>query len=76
MGRRRWLWVMVTAVATVYQVVSGRNRVALWGLVGTDYRRVLTSNRHSLYSHLAEERHQWCWSHTIRTQSLISCLWP
>jgi transposase len=46
MGRRRWLWVMVTAVATVYQVVSGRNRDALRALVGADYRRVLTSDRH------------------------------
>jgi transposase len=66
MGRRRWLWVMVTGVATVYQIVSGRNRAALRALVGTDYRRVLTSDRHSIYNHLAEERHQWCWSHLRR----------
>jgi hypothetical protein len=52
------LWVMVTAVATVYQIASGRNRAALKTLVGTDYRRVLTSDRHSIYSHLAEGRHQ------------------
>jgi transposase len=66
MGRRRWLWVMVTVVATVYQIVSGRNRDALRQLVGTDYRRVLTSDRHSLYRHLVEYRHQWCWSHLRR----------
>jgi transposase len=66
MGRRRWLWVMVTAVATVYPIARGRNRAALRALVGTDYRRVLTSDRHSVYSHLAEERHQWCWSHRRR----------
>jgi transposase len=66
MGRRRWLWVMVTAVATVYQIANGRNRAALRALVGTDYRRVLTSDRHSIYSHLAEERHQLCWSHLRR----------
>jgi transposase len=66
MGRRRWLWVMVTAVATVYQIVGGRNRAALRALVGTDYRRVLTSDRHSIYSHQAEDRHQWCWSHLRR----------
>jgi transposase len=66
MGRRRWLWVMVTAVATVYQIASGRNRAALRALVGTDYRRVLTSDRHSIYSHLGEDRHQWCWSHLRR----------
>lgn len=66
MGRRRWLWVMVTAMATVYQIVSGRNRDALLGLVGPDYRRVLTSDRHRLYDHLAEERHQLCWAHLRR----------
>ena len=66
MGRGRWLWVMVTAVATVYQIASGRNRAALRALVGTEYRRVLTSDRHSVYSHLAEGRHQWCWSHLRR----------
>jgi transposase len=61
-GRRRWLWVMVTAVATVYQIASGRNRAALRALVGTDYRRVLTIDRHSISSHRAEGQHQWCWS--------------
>jgi transposase len=55
---RRWLWVMVAAVATVYQIVGGRNRAALRALVGTDYRRVLTTDRHSIYSHIAEGRHQ------------------
>lgn len=66
MGRRRWLWVMVTAMATVYQIVSGRNREALLDLIGPDYRRVLTSDRHRLYDHLAEERHQLCWAHLRR----------
>jgi len=66
MGRGRWLWVMVTAVTTVYQIASGRNRAALHALVGSEYRRVLTSDRHSVYSHIAEGRHQWCWSHLRR----------
>jgi transposase len=34
MGRGRWLWVIVTAVATVYQIVRGRNRDALRKLLG------------------------------------------
>jgi transposase len=29
-------------------------------------RRVLTSDRYSIYSHIAEGRHQWCWSHLRR----------
>jgi transposase len=66
MGRGRWLWVMVTAVATVYQVVRGRSRRELERLLGTEYRRVMTSDRYSVYDHLAEERHQLCWAHLRR----------
>jgi transposase len=66
MGRGRWLWVMVTVVATVYQIAPGRNRDALRQLLGEDYRRVLTSDRHKTYDHLAQDRHQLCWSHLRR----------
>jgi transposase len=76
MGRGRWLWAMVSEVATVYQIASSRNRAGLRALLGESYRRVLTSDRHKVYDHLAEQRHQLCWSHTIRTQSLIPRLWP
>jgi transposase len=62
----RLCWLMVPAVATVYQIVGGRNRTALRALVGTDYRRVLSSDRHSIDSHLTEGRHQWCWWHLYR----------
>jgi transposase len=57
---------MVTAVATVYQIVTGRNRDELRKLLGQGYRRVLTSDRHKVYDHLDEERHQLCWSHLRR----------
>lgn len=66
MGRGRWLWAMVTAVATVYRVASGRTRAALTDLVGADYRRVVTSDRHALYMHLPDWRHQLCWAHLRR----------
>jgi transposase len=66
MGRGRWLWVMVTAMATVYQIVGGRNRDALRKLLGEGYRRVLTSDRHKTYDHLAQDRHQLCWAHLRR----------
>jgi hypothetical protein len=66
MGRGRWLWVMMTGAVTIYQIVRGRNRDALRQLLGEDYRRVLTSDRHKVYDHLAEDRHQLCWSHLRR----------
>lgn len=66
MGKGRWLWVMATTVATVYQIVSGRNRDELNKLIGPKYQRVLTSDRHSLYMHLPDWRHQLCWAHLRR----------
>ena len=66
MGRGRWLWVMVTAVATVYQVVRGRSRRELDRLVGADYRRVMTTDRYAVYDHLPPARQQLCWAHLRR----------
>jgi transposase len=66
MGKGRWLWVMVTAVGTAFQIVAGRNRAELLKLIGENYVRVLTSDRHSLYSHLWAGRHQLCWAHLRR----------
>ncbi len=61
MGKGRWLWVIVTALGTAFQIVSGRNREELLKLIGD-----LTNNRHSLYSHLPAGRHQYCWAHLRR----------
>lgn len=66
MGNGRWLWVMVTAVGTAFQIVSGRNRAELLNLIGENYVRVLTSDRHSLYSRVPAGSHQYCWAHLRR----------
>ncbi|WP_020468891.1 IS66 family transposase [Zavarzinella formosa] len=66
MGRGRWLWVMVTAVGTAFQIVTGRNREELLNLIGDNDVRVLTSDRHSLYSRLWSGQHQLCWAHLRR----------
>jgi len=66
MGKGRWLWVMVTAVGTAFQIVSGRNRGELLKLIGETYVRVLTSDRHSLYSRVPAGNHQYCWAHLRR----------
>ncbi|WP_020475837.1 IS66 family transposase [Zavarzinella formosa] len=66
MGKGRWLWVMVTAVGTAFQIVSGRNRGELLKLIGEKYVRVLTSDRHRLYSRVPPGDHQYCWAHLRR----------
>jgi transposase len=65
MGKGRWLWVLVTAVATVFRI-GGRARAAFTDLVGPDYRRVLTSERYAAYDHLPDWQHQLCWAHLRR----------
>ena len=75
MGKGRWLWVMVTAVATVFRIAGGRTRAAFTDLVGTAYRSVLTTDRYRTYDHLPDWRHQLCWSHLRRDfQAMIDRL--
>nr|WP_052640163.1 IS66 family transposase [Zavarzinella formosa] len=67
-GKGRWLWVMAmaTALGTAFQIVSGRNREELLKLIGENYVRILTSDRHSLYSRVPPGDHQYCWAHLRR----------
>ena len=46
---------MVTAVGTVFQIASGRTRGDLTRLVGTEYSRILTSDRHNQGSPVGRE---------------------
>lgn len=71
-GKRRWLWVMVTALATCFTVATSRNGPALRHLMGAAYQGIVGSDRHRPYLALPPERHQLCWSHLIRNfQALI-----
>jgi transposase len=65
-GKRRWLWTMVTAIATFFVVASSRSGPALRHLVGETYHGIVTSDRHRPYLKLSPERHQVCWSHLLR----------
>jgi hypothetical protein len=71
-GKRRWLWVMVTALATCFSVATSRNGPALRHLLGTAYGGIVGSDRHRPYLALSPERHQLCWSHLVRNfQALV-----
>ncbi|MDQ2997132.1 MAG: IS66 family transposase, partial [Chloroflexota bacterium] len=71
-GKRRWLWVMVTAAATCFSVASSRSGSALRHLMGAAYGGIVGSDRHRPYLALPPERHQRCWSHLMRNiQALI-----
>ncbi len=71
-GKRRWLWTMVTAIATFFNVTTSRNGPALRHLLGVDYAGIVGSDRHRPYLALPPGRHQLCWSHLIRNfQALV-----
>ncbi len=71
-GKRRWLWTMVTAVATFFAVLTSRDGPGLRQVLGTAYRGITGSDRHRPYLALNPERHQLCWSHLNRNfQALV-----
>jgi len=71
-GNRRWLWTMVTAIATLFYVATSRSGPALRHLLGTAYTGIVGSDRHKPYLALPPGRHQLCWSHLMRNfQALI-----
>lgn len=71
-GKRRWLWVVVTALATCFSVATSRNGPALHHLLGSAYGGIVGSGRHRPYLALPPTRHQLCWSQLLRNfQALV-----
>ena len=66
-GRQRaWLWVMVSALVTVFLVHARRNTVAARSLVGDNPALLLVSDRWSAYKAWPIEHRQLCWAHLLR----------
>jgi transposase len=71
-GQRRWLWVVVTAVATVFTIAASRGSAVIKGLLGEDFAGRVVSDRWSAYSWLADGQRQLCWAHLTRDfQALV-----
>ena len=64
---KMWLWTAVTKAATVFQVAGSRGADVARGLLGSDRRKVVVSDRFKSCRWI--RRRQFCWAHTIRTQS-------
>jgi transposase len=64
-GQRRWLWTMVTAIASVFVVASSRSGPALRQLLGECFDGIMTSDRHRPYLSQSPERHQLCLRHLM-----------
>ncbi len=65
-GQRCWLWVVVTAVATVFTLAPSRGSGVIKGLLGDPFAGYLISDRWSAYTWVAAARRQVCWAHLKR----------
>ena len=64
-GQRRYLWVAVTVLATLFQVAR-RSRAALEALLGAPFDGIVGSDRYKAYAHLPAAQRQLCWAHLQR----------
>jgi hypothetical protein len=69
--KKLWLWVAVTAEATVFRLAD-RSAKALKALLGESYTGITTSDRFKSYWALPLERRQSCWAHLKRNWQAFS----
>lgn len=65
-GQRCWLWVVVTALATVFTLAPSRGRGVIQGVLGAGFAGYLISDRWSAYTWLDPVQRQVCWAHLKR----------
>ena len=65
-GKRRWLWVLVSPIATLFHVATSRGGKVITTLVGAVFAGVVTSDRLKSYRALPLDQRQLCWAHLIR----------
>lgn len=66
-GRQRaWLWTVVTALVTVFQIDRSRGSQVARQLLGEKWTGIVGSDRFSAYRWLGVERRQVCWAHLKR----------
>jgi transposase len=64
-GRHKaWLWVVVTRWVTACAIAPSRGAEVARGLLGTDRRKVVVSDRFPSYTWI--KRRQYCWAHLNR----------
>lgn len=65
-GKRFWLWVVVTARATVFLLASSRGAKVIQQMLGRAFHGILVTDRWSAYRTLTGVVRQLCWAHLKR----------
>jgi transposase len=60
------LWVVVTALTTVFTIAAKRSGAVAKALLGSKPNQVVTSDRHSSFEWIEPAWRQICWSHLVR----------
>jgi transposase len=71
-GKRRWLWVVVSTVATLFHVTASRGGKVVTRLLGAEFAGLVSSDRLNSYQVIPPERRQLCWAHLIRNLSALA----
>ena len=64
--RKAQLWVVVTALTTVFTIAAKRSAAVAKALLGSKPNQVVTSDRHSSFEWIDPAWRQICWSHLER----------
>jgi transposase len=63
---RRWLWVAVTALVSVFLLRATRGRQGVKDLLGPTFGGLVGADRWSAYTWIDVARRQLCWAHLVR----------
>ena len=71
-GDRRWLWVAVASLCTLFVVTKSRSAQVLARLLGNDFAGIVGSDRYRAYLSIPIERRQICWAHLKRNLAAVA----
>lgn len=72
MGKRAWIWVLVTPLVSVFAVWLSRSQAVAKTLIGQSYGGIVVSDRYSGYGWLPVTQRQVCWAHLKRDFTRIA----
>jgi transposase len=71
-GRRAWLWIAASAVATLFLVATSRAGTVVTRLLGAAFGGIVHSDRFTAYRVIPVEQRQVCWAHLDRNFAAVA----